>query len=92
AWNENMIDQLQGINLLYHETTFMEEERNKAIETKHSTTLDAARMALTVKAGKLLIGHFSARYRELEPLLAEARTVFANTALAIEGNTFDLPE
>lgn len=91
AWNEKMIDQLQGINLLYHETTFMEEERSKAIETRHSTTLDAARMALRVNAGKLLIGHFSARYRELDPVLTETQTVFANTALAIEGNTFELP-
>ncbi|KXK23384.1 MAG: ribonuclease Z [Bacteroidetes bacterium OLB12] len=69
----------------------MEEERSKAIETKHSTTLDAARMAQAVHAGKLLIGHFSARYRDLEPLLIETKSMFANTALAIEGNTYTLP-
>lgn len=91
AWNETMIDQLQNVSLLYHEATFMEDERDKAIETKHSTTLDAARMAQHTKAGKLLIGHFSARYRELEPVLAEAQTIFANAELAIEGNTFELP-
>ena len=91
AWNEGMITQLQQVTMLYHEATFMEDERDKAIETKHSTTLDAARMAQQTHAGKLLIGHFSARYRELEPVLAEARTVFANTELAIEGNTFELP-
>lgn len=90
AWNESMITQLQNVTMLYHEATFMEDERNKAIETKHSTTLDAARMAQQTHAGKLLIGHFSARYRELEPVLAEARTIFANTELAIEGNTFEL--
>ncbi|MCE7863953.1 MAG: ribonuclease Z [Bacteroidetes bacterium CHB5] len=91
AWNEKMIEQLKNIDLLYHEATFMEEERSKAIETKHSTTLDAARMAQAVHAGKLLIGHFSARYRELEPLLIETKSIFANTALAIEGNTYTLP-
>lgn len=91
AWNEGMITQLQHVTMLYHEATFMEDERDKAIETKHSTTLDAARMAQQTHAGKLLIGHFSARYRELEPVLAEARTLFANTELAIEGNTFELP-
>jgi len=91
AWNEGMITQLQQVTMLYHEATFMEDERDKAIETKHSTTLDAARMAQQTQAGKLLIGHFSARYRELEPVLAEARTLFANTELAIEGNTFELP-
>jgi ribonuclease Z len=91
AWNEKLANQLLNIDLLYHETTFMEEERDKAIETKHSTTLDAARIALRAKVGKLLIGHFSARYRELEPMLAEAQTIFVNTELAIEGNTFELP-
>lgn len=91
AWNAGMITQLQQVTMLYHEATFMEDERDKAIETKHSTTLDAARMAQQTKASKLLIGHFSARYRELEPVLAEARTLFANTELAIEGNTFELP-
>lgn len=91
AWNEKMVDQLKHVDLLYHETTFMEEERDKAIETKHSTTLDAARIALQANVGKLLIGHFSARYHDLEPMLAEAQTVFTNTALAIEGNTFELP-
>lgn len=92
GWNENMIDQLQGVTLLYHEATFQEEEKEKARETRHSTAVDAARMALQCKAGKLVIGHFSARYRDLEPLLNEARTIFSNTVLAIEGNTFQLPE
>lgn len=69
----------------------MNEERDKAWETKHSTAADAARMAQRCQAGKLLIGHFSARYRDLEPLLQEARAIFANTVLAIEGNTFELP-
>jgi len=91
AFNERMLNQLKDVDLLYHETTFMEEERSKAIETKHSTTLDAARTALHANVGKLLIGHFSARYRDLDPVLAETQTVFANTALAIEGNTFELP-
>jgi ribonuclease Z len=72
AWNAGMITQLQQVTMLYHEATFMEDERDKAIETKHSTALDAARMAQQTQAGKLLIGHFSARYRELEPVLAEA--------------------
>jgi len=62
AWNAGMITQLQQVTMLYHEATFMEDERDKAIETKHSTTLDAARMAQQTKTGKLLIGPFSARY------------------------------
>lgn len=90
AWNEKMIDQLHRIDLLYHEATFMENEKDKAWETKHSTAQEAATMAIKCEVGKLLIGHFSARYRELEPMLLEARDIFKNTELAIEGNTFEL--
>ena len=81
---------IMGVDLLYHESTFMEAERNKAVETMHSTAMDAARIAHSVNAGKLIIGHFSARYKELEDMLAEARTIFRNTELAIEGNSFEL--
>ncbi len=91
GWNEPMVEQLRGVSLLYHEATFMDEDKDKAVETKHSTAADAARMARACGAGKLVIGHFSARYRDLEPLLTEARAVFTNTVLAIEGNTFELP-
>ena len=90
AWNENMIEQIREVDLLYHEATFMEEERDKARETKHSTAAEAATMAKRCNARKLLIGHFSARYRELEPILFEAREIFPNTELAIEGNTFEV--
>jgi len=90
AWNEAMIPQLRNVDLLYHEATFMEAEKNKAHETKHSTAREAAMMAKLSSAKKLIIGHFSARYRELEPLLLEAREVFTDTELAIEGNTFEI--
>jgi len=90
AWNEKMIEQIRDVDLLYHEATFMEEERDKAIETKHSTVMDAANMAARSNVKRLLLGHFSARYRELEPLLDEAKPIFENTELAIEGTTFEL--
>ncbi len=90
AWNEKMIEQIRDVDLLYHEATFMEEEKDKAHETKHSTAAEAANMAKQCGAHKLLIGHFSARYRELEPMLLEAREIFVNTELAMEGNTFEL--
>jgi ribonuclease Z len=90
AWNEKMIEQISSVDLLYHEATFMEEEKDKAIETKHSTARQAAEMAKLSSAKKLLIGHFSARYRDLEPLLAEATSIFYNTSLAVEGQTIDL--
>ncbi len=90
AWNEKMVDQIREVDLLYHEATFMEEEKDKAMETKHSTAAQAAAMAKQSGVGKLLIGHFSARYRDLEPMLQEAREVFSNTDLALEGTTFEL--
>lgn len=91
AWNEMMLAQIKGVNLLYHETTFMEEDKEKAHETKHSTTLEAATTAKRAEVDRLLIGHFSARYRDLEPLLNEAKTIFPNTSLAEEGVTFEIP-
>ena len=90
AYNEKIIEQIRGVALLYHEATFMEEEMGKAIETKHSTAKQAAEIARLSGTKKLLLGHFSARYRDLEPLLAEAVSIFPSTSLAIEGLTFIL--
>ncbi|MBA4146082.1 MAG: ribonuclease Z [Cytophaga sp.] len=90
AYNEKAIEQLRGVDLLYHEATFMESEKEKALETFHSTAADAARMAGAAGVKKLALGHFSARYKDLDPLLEEARAIFADTALAIEGETFEL--
>jgi ribonuclease Z len=90
TFHQAMFPQINKVDLLYHETTFMEEDKNKALETKHSTTTMAAITAQRCEVGKLLIGHFSARYRDLTPLLNEARQIFPNTELALEGTTFEL--
>ena len=58
--------------------------------TGHSTTLDAARTALEAEAGSLIIGHFSARYRNISPLVDEAKTIFTNTFPAIDGMSYDI--
>jgi ribonuclease Z len=92
AYNEKMIDQISGVNILYHEATFTEDEISKANETFHSTARQAATIALKAKADKLLLGHFSARYRELDPILDEAKKVFGNTELAVEGMEFTIQE
>jgi ribonuclease Z len=91
AWNEGMIEQIKKVDLLYHETTFMDAEKDKARETKHSTTLEASTIAKLAEVDRLVIGHFSARYRDLEPLLMEAKTIFQNTSLAEEGISFEIP-
>lgn len=79
---------IQGVDLLYHEATFLHDMHDRAVDTYHTTALQAGEIAVEANAKKLLIGHYSARYRELAPLLAETRTVFAETQLALEGNWY----
>ncbi len=74
--------------LLYHEATFKEEHAQIALKTNHSTAQQAAQMALKVKAENLVLGHFSTRYDGLDILLQEAREIFPNTHLAIEGKKY----
>jgi ribonuclease Z len=80
--------QIGPVDLLYHEATFLSELNHKAIPTHHSTALQAAEFAKLNGAKKLIIGHFSSRYRDLRPLLAEAQSIFPDTDLAIEGAVF----
>ena len=91
-YNEEIIPVIQGVDLLYHEATFMNDSAERAALTFHSTTLQAATIAKKAAVKKLLIGHFSAKYIELEPMLAEAQTIFMNTELAIEGKTYELKQ
>jgi ribonuclease Z len=76
--------------MLYHEATFMNDMLDRAEETFHTTALQAGEIALKAKVKKLLLGHFSARYRDLNPLLEEAKTLFEDTLLAVEGQTFQI--
>jgi ribonuclease Z len=87
-FDECLVPHLKNVDLLYHEATFMTDEESKAKETKHSTAQQAARIAKLADVSRLLLGHFSARYRDLNPILEEARAVFANTVLALEGEEF----
>lgn len=90
AYNENIIPDILGVNLLYHEATFMQNMAGAAAEKMHSTTVEAAEIAKKSHVKKLVIGHFSARYDDLLPLLAEAREVFPETILAEDGITICL--
>jgi ribonuclease Z len=76
---------IPGVDLLYHEATFLEELRERAGQTHHSTARQAAQIARAADAKRLLIGHFSSRYKALEPLLDEAQAVFPAAQLATEG-------
>lgn len=79
---------IADVDLLYHESTFMHDMVDRAKETFHTTSLEAGEVAKTVGAKKLLLGHYSARYKDLQPLLQESRTVFSNTELSEEGKWF----
>ena len=85
-YNEKIIPLIKGIDLLYHEATFMSDKTDRAAETFHTTASQAATIAQKANVKRLLIGHFSARYKNLYPLLDEAKEVFENTTLAQEGD------
>ena len=85
SYSERLIEHIKDTRLLYHESTFLHNMKERAAATAHSTALEAARIALKAKVNQLIIGHFSARYKDLSPLLNEARSVFPNTDLAKEG-------
>lgn len=82
---EELVPQLHGLSLVYHEATFLEDNAQRAAEVYHSTARQAATIAAKAQVGRLLIGHFSSRYKQFEPFLDEARAVFPETYLAAEG-------
>jgi len=89
-YDETYFETIKNCDTLYHEATFLHEMLERAKETHHTTALQAAQVATIVGAKKLLIGHFSSRYKTLGTLLDEARSVFENTELATEGITFEI--
>ena len=90
AFNPELATKISNVSLLYHEATFAEEDHKKAKETWHSTTSQAAQMAKISGAKKLLIGHLSSRYKDPDVLLKEAKTIFPETRLAEENNTYEI--
>ncbi len=88
--DERYFDKIKNCDTLYHEATFLHEMIDRATETHHTTALQAAEIAKLVDTKKLLLGHFSSRYKTLGPILDEAKTVFENAELAIEGNTYQI--
>jgi len=85
AFWEGITEHVQQVDLLYHEATFADSETERAIKTGHSTSTQAAETAKKANAKKLMLGHFSSRYQQLDALLQEAKRVFPNTILAERG-------
>ena len=87
---EELANDIKGVDLLYHESTFLDEKKDRAKQTFHSTAKQAAEMATLSKAKKLILGHFSARYGNLEEFLIEAQSIYPHTELAVEGLVFSI--
>ena len=89
-YSKKVIDIVANVDLLYHEATFAADMQKMAKQTGHSTTIQAAEIAKQANVKKLVIGHFSSRYKELQPMLDEARSVFPETFLAKENEVFEI--
>lgn len=90
SFNQEILEHIVKVDLLYHESTYLHELQELALERGHSTALEAGIMAKKAEAGTLILGHFSNRYPNLNPLLIEAKTQFENSFLAEPGKTFEI--
>ncbi len=90
AYNEELIPFIRNVDLLYHEATFTRMLEARARETAHSTAEQAAKLARAAGARRLLLGHFSSRYKGVEELLNEAQEVFPATQASEDGCTYQV--
>ena len=90
SYFEKIIPFIKNVDLLYHEATYMEDKVEVSKERGHSTAMEAAKIARLSGAKQLMLGHFSNRYKNLNPLLEEAKEVFENSILAIEGEVIKI--
>lgn len=88
-YDESIVPLIQDVDVLYHETTFLESEADKALKTMHSTAKEAATIALKANVKQLMLGHYSTRYDNIELFREEAQTIFPNVLLADDGKTFE---
>ena len=89
AYNEAIIPLINNVDVLYHESTFLEAHENLCTKTKHSTAKQAATIALKAKVKQLILGHYSTRYGGIDQFKSEASTVFKEVYLAQDGKVFN---
>lgn len=89
AYIESIVPLIEGVDVLYHESTFLEKHNDLAYPTRHSTAKQAAKIAQQANVGKLILGHYSTRYNNLEEFRKEAQTIFENVELAEDGKSFE---
>ncbi len=90
VYYEAVIPIIENVDVLYHESTFLESEESLAQKTLHSTAKEAARIALKANVKQLILGHYSTRYESIKLFKEEAETVFPEVLLAEDGKTFEL--
>ena len=88
-YSEEIVPIIKNVDVLYHEATFLKTELKRAKNTGHSTTAQAGKIAKLAEVNELIVGHYSARYKDLTPHLEETKEVFENSHLAIEGKRFE---
>lgn len=90
AYDEKIVSYIKSVDILYHETTFLEADNEKAEKTMHSTAKQAAKIALKSNVKTLILGHYSTRYNDIYQFEIEAKSIFSNTILAEDGKEIDL--
>lgn len=90
VYDERIIPIIEGVDLLYHESTFLEDREDLAAKTKHATALQAATIAKKANVNQLILGHYSSRYKNLQLFLEEAQQEFENVSLAEAGKKYAL--
>ncbi len=90
VYNEDILPLIKDVDVLYHESTFLDTEMHLCETTMHSTARQAAEIARQANVKRLILGHFSTRYDNIEKFRDEAATVFENVDLADDGKVFEL--
>jgi len=90
AYSESIVPIIQNVDMLYHESTFLDINNDLAKKTKHATAKQAGKIAKKANVGLLILGHFSTRYKDLTAFKEEAQTVFENVELAQDGKQFKI--
>jgi len=89
-FTDSFLPTIQGADTIYHECTYLEADVAKAVARYHSTAAQAAQLAKMAGAKQLLLGHFSSKYKELEPFQEEASAIFPNVFVSIEGTAYEI--
>ena len=89
AYKPDIVPQIKAVDVLYHESTFLDSEAHLSGKTKHATAKEAAAIAKAANVGTLVLGHYSTRYKSIKLFKEEAQTVFQNVELAEDGKVFD---